>query len=54
MDRYKEGAILGTSLVMDLRRRRFKGYCFIRSANDDFDSCEQYLKAGANGNLSKA
>jgi hypothetical protein len=53
MDKYKEGRVLGTDVVSDLRAAGFSGLMFIRSANDDPESARFYRRAGANGVLSK-
>ena len=53
MDRYTEGAILGTDVTRRLRECGFKGLIFIRSANDDMESRVAYKNAGADATLSK-
>ena len=53
MDRYTEGAILGTDVTGRLRECGFKGLIFIRSANDDMASRVAYKNAGADATLSK-
>ena len=53
MDRYAEGAILGTEVTARLRKCGFKGLIFIRSANDDMASVVAYKNAGADATLSK-
>ena len=53
MDRYTEGAILGTDVTGRLRECGFKGLIFIRSANDDMMSRVAYKNAGADATLSK-
>ena len=53
MDRYSEGAILGTDVTQTLRASGFKGLVFIRSANDDMASRVTYKNAGADGTLNK-
>ena len=54
MDKYSEGKVFGTTVVQQVCARGFKGLVFIRSANDDTKSVAMYIKAGANGALSKS
>ena len=45
---YEEGALLGTDICRELRESvRFEGVIVIISANDDAESKELYLRAGA-------
>ena len=53
MDRYPEGAFLGTRIVSELRGKGFAGLVFIRSANDSAADVTTYMASGANGNLLK-
>ena len=53
MDRYPEGAFLGTRIVSELRDKGFAGLVFIRSANDSAADVTTYMASGANGNLLK-
>jgi len=53
MDKYDQGAVYGTAVTQQLRRRGFQGAIFIRSANDDAKSFIKYKNAGADGCFSK-
>jgi len=53
MDNYAEGKFLGTTITANLRKSRFQGTIFIRSANDSVSDIATYRESGATGCLSK-
>ena len=50
---YEMGKVKGIAVMKELRARGCMSPIIIRSANDDFDSMNEYLQAGATGSLSK-
>ena len=50
---YQDIKVLGTDITRSLINKGFTGLIFIRSANDDFESVEEYRQAGATGYIRK-